>query len=96
MWDSYFNLSLVISTSFGYPQQFFAMLCAETLSEQIHHEILYQSSLEHGRIQGGGAHGRPPPISQDFKGDLAIYRPLSCILQYMAPPNLKSWLRLCP
>ena len=70
MWDSYFNLSLVISTSFGYPQQFFAMLCAETLSEQIHHKILYQSSREHGRIQGG-ARGHsppnPPPISQDFK-----------------------------
>ena len=55
MWDSYFNLSLVISTSFGYPQQFFAMLFAETLSEQIHHKILYQSSPEHGRIEGGGA-----------------------------------------
>ena len=60
MWDSYFNLSLVISTSFGYPQQFFAMLCAETLSEQIHHKILYQSSPEHGRIQGGGTGPFPP------------------------------------
>ena len=31
----------------------------------------------------------PPPINQDFKGDLAIYRPLSRNRQYVALPNRK-------
>ena len=47
-----------------------------------------------GRSQGGGATGPwPPPIGQDSKGDLAIYRPLSRTHIYAAPPNRKSWLR---
>ena len=46
-------------------------------------------------VDRGGGDMPPPPIGQDFKGDLAIYQPLSRIHQYVAPPNRKSWLRPC-
>ena len=48
-----------------------------------------------GVARGGGTGPWSPPIDQDFKGDLAIYRPLSRIHQHVAPPNRKSWLRPC-